>query len=362
MSEDLLSGLKVLELPGLGAACGAFLASLGAEVVKLEPPGGESARRLADGSPDPTWSARNLGKRSLIADLETEAGRDMARRLAARADVLIESLTEARAQAQGLAPADLAAVNPRLIQASITPFGRTGPYADYAATELVVSALGGPLWTVGYEDRAPVKEALDACTFHACGIAAAGVLFARLERSASGLGQTVEVSAQAVAASRATSGLLAWQFDRRILSRTGVHVSYGTARVRYVWTLADGYCFHGLMSGKIGSPANAALSAWMDESGFDNPMRGVEWERYDRSALPAETRELWEAAIDRFFRSRTRAEIASEGRRRGVNATVAAEPADVLADDEVVRVYLGRKGDRAPTPESQDKEGDGLDA
>ena len=351
MAETLLNGLRVLELPGLGGACGAFLASLGADVVKLEPPEGEAQRRLADGAPDPAWTARNLRKRSVVADLESAAGRKLAQRLAARCDVLIESLTETRAKDVGLDPAALSALNPRLVQVSITPFGRTGPYADNAAGELVVSAMGGALWTVGDEDRPPVKEALDACVFHACAVAGTGAMFACFEREASGLGQLVEVSAQQVAASRATSGLLAWQFDQRILKRTGVKVSYGTAQVRYIWTLADGYCFHGLMSGKIGAPANTALSAWMDEAGFDNPMQGVEWERYDRGSLPADTRLVWEAAIDRFFRSRTRADISGEGRRRGINATVAAEPADVLADPHLAaRAFFEETADGLKAP------------
>ena len=332
MAEPLLQGLKVLELPGLGASCGRFLSSLGAEVVKLEPKGGEPLRRLADGQESDHWVARNLGKRSLTADLATPEGWALARRLAASADILIESLTAREAADAGLDPETLSAANPGLVQVSITPFGRTGPYADFQGGELVVSALGGPLWTVGDEDRPPLKEALDACTFHACGMASAGALFACFERASSGLGQLVEVSAQEVAASRCTSGLLAWQFDKRVLKRTGFYVSYGSARVRYVWALKDGYCFHGLMSGKIGAPANAALSAWMTQSGFANPMRDVEWERYDRSALPAETRLLWEQAIDRFFRSLTRQEVATEGRRRGINATVANDPGDILAD------------------------------
>ena len=332
MAESLLTGFKVLELPGLGGACGRFLAALGADVVKLEPPGGEPARRLADGRPDPAWIARNLGKRSVCADLATPAGRALALELTGAADFLIESLPADEAQRLGLDPAAVAALNPRLVHVSITPFGRSGPYADFAGGELVVSAMGGALWGVGYPDRAPVKEALDACTFHAAAAAAAGALFAHRERGISGLGQHVDVSAQQVAASRGTSGLLAWQFDRRVLRRTGVNVSYGTAQVRYVWELKDGYCFHGLMSGKIGAPANAALSRWMDEEGFDNPMREVEWERYDRGALPADVRLVWEAAIDTFFRAHTRAEIAGEGRRRGINATVANEPGDVLAD------------------------------
>jgi crotonobetainyl-CoA:carnitine CoA-transferase CaiB-like acyl-CoA transferase len=163
-------------------------------------------------------------------------------------------------------------------------------------------------------------------------MAAAGVTFALLEREASGRGQHVDVSVQDVASSRVTNGILAWQFDHRLLERTGVALSYGKARVRCVWDLKDGYVFHSLMSGRFGAPANAALSAWMDEAGFDNPMRGVDWLKYDRSALDEAMRDVWQAAMDRFFRSRTKAEMRVEGRRRGINACVVNDPRDVLED------------------------------
>jgi crotonobetainyl-CoA:carnitine CoA-transferase CaiB-like acyl-CoA transferase len=102
--------------------------------------------------------------------------------------------------------------------------------------------------------------------------------------------------------------------------------------VRCIWALQDGYCFHSLMTGRFGAPANQALSDWMDASGVDNPLAGVNWERYDRSTLDADTRARWESALETFFRTRTCAQVADEGRRRGINATVVATPADVLGD------------------------------
>ncbi|MFO1013918.1 MAG: CoA transferase [Caulobacteraceae bacterium] len=237
------------------------------------------------------------------------------------------------------------ALDPAQILVRLTPFGTDGPYALYAGSELVCSALGGTLVGTGYEDRAPVKEALDACIFHAEGVAAAGALFALRDRGLTGEGQTVDVSVQEVAASRCTNGILAWQFDNRLLTRTGVHISYGAARVRTVWKLADGHCFHALMSGRIGAPANTALSAWMSEAGFDNPMKDVDWIAYNRSTLPADIRAVWEAAMDAFFQTRTKAEIHTEGRRRGINAVIANLPADVLADPHLAaRDFFGEDG------------------
>ncbi|MEO6341128.1 MAG: CaiB/BaiF CoA-transferase family protein [Caulobacteraceae bacterium] len=333
MSEGMLSGLKVLDLGGrLGGVCGRFLATLGADVVKLEPPDGEPGRRTPADAPDHGWLAENLGKRSVTADLDTPQGQALVRQLAERADFLIEACAPGWLAARGLAHADLAKLNPRLIHVSITPFGQTGPYAGFVGGELVCSALSGVLFGVGYEDRAPVKEALNACIFHANGAAAAGAMFAHVERARSGLGQHVDVSVQQVATSRLTNPILVQQFDDRLLTRSGQFLSYGKVRIRTVWTLKDGYCFHALPTGRFGAPANAALSKWMDDEGFNNPMQGVDWIKHDRSAVPPETRATWEAAIDVFFRSKTKADIAGEGRRRGINAVPANEPADVLND------------------------------
>src|SRR5690606_29914570 len=112
-------------------------------------------------------------------------------------------------------------------------------------------------------------------------------------------------------------------------------LAYGQAKVRAIWRLVDGWCFHSLMTGRLGAPANQALSDWMDEVGARNPLAGTDWLAYNRSTLPAETRADWEQAIDAFFVTRTKAEIADEGRRRGINACVVNEPADVLADDHL---------------------------
>lgn len=235
------------------------------------------------------------------------------------------------------------------IVAAITPFGLSGPYAGFKGGELVASAMGGTLRACGYPDRAPVKEAGDACLFHANAMAAAGALFALAERDASGLGQIVDVSVQEVAASRTTNAILTWQFDRKHLARAGPAIAYGKAIIRCIWPLADGFVFHSLMTGRFGAAANRALSDWMDERGATNPMRGVDWTSYDRSALPAETRAIWEAAIETFFRPLTKADVAGEGRRRGINATVVNEPQDLLDDAHLAaREFFVTVPDRAP--------------
>jgi crotonobetainyl-CoA:carnitine CoA-transferase CaiB-like acyl-CoA transferase len=180
-----------------------------------------------------------------------------------------------------------------------------------------------------------VKEALDACLFHAHAAAAAAIMLAYHERELSGRGQHVDVSVQEVAASRLTNAVVLYQFDQRRLERTGQTLQYGRAAVRCIWPLRDGYAFHTLMSGRFGAPANAALSAWLDELAYENPMREVDWLRYDRSALPTETRARWEAALARFFSERSKEELARQGERRGINAAVLHDPSDVLSDPQL---------------------------
>ena len=248
------------------------------------------------------------------------------------ADILIDRLGTERLADADWTQSRLRAEYPRLIQVSVTPFGSGGPRGRWLGSELVASAMGGTLRVTGEPDRPPVKEALDACGFHADLVAASGVMAALYERQESGLGQHIDVSIQEVAFSRNVNGVLVWQFDKRKLERVGGALNYGRATVRCIWPLADGYCFHSLMTGRFGAPANQALSDWMDEAGVPNPLRGTDWSRYNRSTLDADTRASWERAIEAFFRTRTRQDIAVEGRRRGINATVVAEPADVLAD------------------------------
>lgn len=254
----------------------------------------------------------------------------------ARADFLVDAAGLERLADRSISRAQLEAWNPALVHTSVTAFGSGGARARWLGSELVASAMGGTLRLTGEPDRPPVKEALDACTFHAEMVAAAGAMAAWYSRLRAGAGQHVDVSIQEVAFSRMVNAVQAWQFDRRKLHRVGNGLNYGRVTVRCLWRLADGWCFHSLMSGRFGAPANRALSDWIDESGLANPLRDVDWLRYDRSALDAETRAIWEGAVAAFFATRTRAEIRTEGRRRGINACVVETPGDVPADPHLL--------------------------
>lgn len=248
------------------------------------------------------------------------------------ADFLLDGVGLHGLAASGWQHEEIAQLCPALVHVSVSPFGSLPAGQALLGSELVASAMGGTLRLTGEPDRPPVKEALDACTFHADMVAAAGAMAAHFERRRSGCGQHVDVSIQEVAFNRNVSSILGWQFDRRKLSRVGAALNYGRATVRCIWPLADGWCFHSLMTGRFGATANQALSDWMDETGMENPLRDVDWLSYNRSTLDPALRQRWEMAIEAFFRTRSKQEIATEGRRRGINACVVAEPADVLQD------------------------------
>jgi crotonobetainyl-CoA:carnitine CoA-transferase CaiB-like acyl-CoA transferase len=135
----------------------------------------------------------------------------------AAADFLLDDIGLARIEETGLSRAQIEAANPRLIHVSVSTFGSHGPRREWRGSELVASATGGILRLIGDVDRAPVKEALDACGFHADMVAAVGAMAALGERRRTGLGQHVDVSTQEVAFSRNTNGILVWQFDQRLL-------------------------------------------------------------------------------------------------------------------------------------------------
>ncbi|MGH1470319.1 MAG: CaiB/BaiF CoA transferase family protein [Cellvibrionaceae bacterium] len=330
--NSMLGGYRILDLSDYrGFACSKFLSSMGAEVIKIDSPQQSRKRTTAND----LWQLRNLGKKSITLNLESEEGISIFCELVTLSDFVIETFEPGYLAEKKLDYDELKKINPEIILVSITPFGQTGPYKNYKGGELITSAMGGTLDTCGYPEETPVLEALDACSFHATAAASFGAMLAHRERGISGLGQHVDCSMQEVAASRNTNNLLSYQFDKRKLERGGNKVRFGIATVRVVWELKDGYCFHSLMTGRFGAPANSALSQWMTDENFDNPMADVDWASYDRSALDPNTRLEWETAIHDFFTTKTKADIKSEGEKRGIRATIANSPDDVLNDQHL---------------------------
>jgi crotonobetainyl-CoA:carnitine CoA-transferase CaiB-like acyl-CoA transferase len=203
VGELFLDGALVLDLTDeRGLLAGRVLADLGADVVQIEPVGGSSARRrkphpLRPGADSYVWQAYAANKRGVVADLDTDEGVDLIRRLAEVADVLIESAGPGTLAASGLDYQDLRAVNPALVYVSITAFGRTGPKAHLKAPDLVAWAAGGPLDEHRDGDRPPLRISLPQAYLHAALDAVAGAQLALAARRRTGRGQLVDVAVQA---------------------------------------------------------------------------------------------------------------------------------------------------------------------
>ncbi len=185
-----------------------LLASLGAEVIRVEPPGGDvtwqappwigptGVHRGARGERDLGLSPlrRGRGKRSIVLDLKTAAGLDVFRRLLAVSDVLVENFTAGVLPRIGLDDAALAALNPRLVHCSITGYGHDGPYADRSSLDLVVQAVSGLMAKTGFPDGPPTKVGATVGDQVPAIYAALGVVAALRQRDRDGRGQKVDVA------------------------------------------------------------------------------------------------------------------------------------------------------------------------
>ncbi len=299
-----LSPYTVLDLSEGGFNwCGKLLADLGADVVKAEPPGGSPTRRRGpfvrarDGSPRSLfWAAYCANKRGIELDLSDPEGADALRNLARGADILIESFAPGRMDALGLGYDRLARENPALIYASITPFGQTGPYAQYAAPDLVAWAMGGMAYVCGDADRPPVRVSAPQAELHAAAHAAAGIMAALWHRQAAGEGQRVDVSMQTAVIWTLMNATPFPPLHGVNVERDGAFRSRGALAVRQVFRCADGH------ASAVMSPATlAGIAEWMDEDG-EGPLwlRETDW-REEWNIAASAAAEADPDAIKRFY-------------------------------------------------------------
>ena len=192
-----LAGLRVIEMGQLiaGPFCGQLLGDMGAEVIKIEPPGhGDQMRNWGRGAKALWWEVIARNKKSVSIDLRSGEGQALARRLIATADIMIENFRPGTIEKWGMSPAALHADNPRLIITRMSGYGQTGPYADRAGFGLIGEAMGGWRYVVGEPDRPPSRMGISIgdslCATYGC----LGALAALRHRDISGKGQVVDSS------------------------------------------------------------------------------------------------------------------------------------------------------------------------
>ena len=194
-----LAGIRLLDASqgAAGPTCAMLLGDLGADVVKIEPPGGEWGRGLGPpfaGGAAVSFLAMNRNKRSVVIDLKRPGGAAAMLRLSDRADVVIESLRPGVADRLGVGYQAMAARNPRIVYAAISAFGQDGPWRDRPGVDGVVQAMSGLMSVTGTADGPPVKVGAPAADMTAGMMCGLGVVSALLARERTGRGQRVDVS------------------------------------------------------------------------------------------------------------------------------------------------------------------------
>jgi len=193
-----LAGLRVLDVTQVmaGPFCAMLLADLGADVIKVEPPAGDSTRQMpgAVGADSPSFNAVNRGKRSLVLNLKSSEGREVLTRLARSTDILIENYRPGVMDGLGLGYRALAPINPRLIYASISGYGQTGPHRAKGGFDLIAQGVAGIMSITGEPGGAPIKAGVPLTDLGAGLFALVGILAAVEARHRTGTGQHVDAS------------------------------------------------------------------------------------------------------------------------------------------------------------------------
>ena len=200
MRRGPLAGMRVVELAHImaGPVCGLMLADMGADVVKVEKPSGDDARRFVPptiGGEPAAYMMMNRGKRGIALDLKQEAARGVLRRMLRGADALIENYRKGTMERLGLGYEAMRAENPGLIWCEVSGFGRTGPYADRGGFDLIAQGMGGLMSVTGEgPGRPPVKVGAPVSDITAGILAAMGVASAYAHKLRTGEGQRVDTS------------------------------------------------------------------------------------------------------------------------------------------------------------------------
>ena len=337
--RSLLGGhCRVLDLADLsGAVCGRILADLGADVVKVEPPGGEPDRMqppfvgdVENSSRSIPWLAANVNKRGVTCDLSSAAGRALFARLAASARIVIESFPPGRRAELGLDE-----ILRDTIVVSITPYGQDGPLAGVPGSDLEVTAMSGSLWLAGEAGRPPVRTAQPQSPYWSGMYGALGALVALQ----SPVAQRVDVSAQAAMTTVHPPAPVWWDIAREEHGRTGPFLlgrSNVGSRFRNLWACADGFVSFAIQGGPIGRHTGRMLAEWMAENGnVPSVVAAIDWDRFDNSTLSQAQVDALETAIAPFLRSLTKAEFFEGVVKRKMLGYPVGDASDSLADPQL---------------------------
>ncbi|MFD7433081.1 CoA transferase [Streptomyces sp. NPDC059861] len=331
-----LDGLRVVDLSTrLGTYTGRLFADLGADVVRVEPPGGVPERTVPPLTGDGTslsFAFTEAGKRSVVLDPEDPGHAEQLERLLATAQVLVTSEGPARLRGRRLHPDDVTRRHPGLIHVSVSPFGLTGPWADRPASDLTLLAAGGLLALAGDPDLPPVRAWGEQTSVIAGVHAATAALIALLALEDGGHGQIVDVSAQEAVAHSLENAVQYVDLEGLVRARVGAGpAEAGTG----LFACADGWIY--LVGGLGGLPlAWDAITEWLEADGLKEAaqLRAPRWQEraWRRSATGVHR---FRTLFERFAAPRTKRELYEDGQRRGISIAPVSTPEDLLTSPQL---------------------------
>jgi crotonobetainyl-CoA:carnitine CoA-transferase CaiB-like acyl-CoA transferase len=340
--EGMLSGYRVLDLTdSKGFLCGRALADLGADVIKIERPGGDPARSigpfyhdLADPEKSLYWFAFNANKRGITLDIESPDGQQIFNKLVKTSDVVIESFDPGYMDKLGLGYPVLSRTNSQIILTSISGFGQEGPYHEHKNSNIVIWALSGMMYIVGDADRPPLMPSYPHSYLFGAMQAAIGTMIALYQRATTGQGQKVDASAQMSlvwATGPEVQG--SWELFRQIFKRDGrMRVRTGTGiRTPIMWQCKDGHVGFFMLLGINFVKANNALVAWIESSGIDSGiMKGIDWEKFGWDEINEDAAKEINEILSKFFLKHTKMELFEGALQRGIQIVPACTAKETL--------------------------------
>ncbi|HYK66062.1 MAG TPA: CoA transferase [Patescibacteria group bacterium] len=339
--ERPLNGIRVVDqAEDRGELCGRLLADLGAEVIRVEPPGGSASRKLPPfhGGTSLYFAVRNLGEKSVTLDLETAAGRGELDRLLAASDVWIHSHLPSFLTTHDLDPHDVLARHPRLVITSVTDFGQSGPYRDYAASDAVIVAMAGLLFRSGVLGKPPLLPPGSLAYDVASTTAAFATLSALWQRFTTGCGQHLDVSVMEAAAQTSDWALPSYG----AASARGtpyMETRTGSAPIYTIYPCADGFVRLIILNKRQWR----AMRAWLGEP----PVLQADHFDFLLGRLQIQY-DILDPMFSAFFKDKGKLELAAEAQRRGIPMTPVMSPEDVLAASHFIERGTFRESDAAP--------------
>ena len=342
----MLSCYRMLDLTDeKGFICGRALGDLGAEVIKVEKPGGDPARLTGPfyhDIPDPEkslyWFAFNANKKSITLDIATAEGKEIFKKLVETADVVIESFAPGYLDKLGLGYSALSAINPGIILTSISGFGQEGPYRNYKDPDIVVRALGGLVYAVGYEDRPPLTPSYQHTHLLGAMNGAVGTVIALCHRALTGKGQQIDaISQQALVVTVSAEAEGPYALFRQIQSRHGrarSSVELKGGDIMYnplLWECKDGDVAFNLMLNQTSAKTNMAMMEAIKKDSIDiGFLERWEWNKKGWKDMTLKEAKELIAIVSRFFLGHTKAELVEMAVKNRFQLGPCNTAADVL--------------------------------